>query len=99
MLVPTCTDARLPPEVTAILAIFRRNLDKKANSGRWRQRVSAEGVTATGLRRLFRYKVTHYPRQTLTLLRRFLQVARKAKISHISEGKSLDAWAKGMGAE
>ena len=33
------------------------------------------------------------------LLRRFLEIARKAGISNISEGKSLNDWAKQMGAE
>ena len=33
------------------------------------------------------------------LLRRFLSVARKAGISNISESRSLDDWAKRMGAE
>ncbi|PYK63418.1 MAG: hypothetical protein DME21_03075 [Verrucomicrobia bacterium] len=33
------------------------------------------------------------------LLRRFLSVARKAGISNISEGRSLDDWAKRMGAK
>ena len=30
------------------------------------------------------------------LLQRFLDIARKANISHISEGQALDAWAKKM---
>jgi hypothetical protein len=33
------------------------------------------------------------------LLRKFLAIARKAGITHISEGRSLDDWAKKMGAE
>lgn len=33
------------------------------------------------------------------LLKRFLEIARKTGISHISEGQTLDAWAKKMGAE
>jgi hypothetical protein len=33
------------------------------------------------------------------LLRRFLAIARKAGISNISEGKSLNDWAKEMGGE
>jgi len=33
------------------------------------------------------------------LLHRFLQVARDAGITHISEGRSLDNWAKSMGAK
>ena len=33
------------------------------------------------------------------LLRRFLSIARKAGITNISEGRSLDDWAKRMGAE
>lgn len=37
--------------------------------------------------------------QKKELLSRFLAVARKAKVSHISEGQSLDDWAKKMGAE
>ena len=32
------------------------------------------------------------------LLKRFLETARQARISNISEGQSLDDWAKGMGA-
>jgi hypothetical protein len=37
--------------------------------------------------------------QKSALLRRFLEIARKAGISNISEGKSLNDWAKQMGAE
>jgi hypothetical protein len=33
------------------------------------------------------------------LLRRFLSIARKAGITNISEGRSLNDWAKRMGAE
>jgi hypothetical protein len=33
-----------------------------------------------------------------SLLRLFLEVARKARISNISESESLDAWAKRMGS-
>lgn len=33
------------------------------------------------------------------LLHHFLAVARQAGITHISEGGSIDAWAKCMGAE
>ncbi|MBU6401314.1 MAG: hypothetical protein KGS61_13445, partial [Verrucomicrobia bacterium] len=33
------------------------------------------------------------------LLRRFLQIARKAGITNISEGQALNDWAKKMGAE
>ena len=33
------------------------------------------------------------------LLRRFVETARKAGISHISEGQGFEAWAKNMGAK
>ena len=60
----------------------------------------------------FRVQVAHLPVQYVrlvtdrdtgderaALLRRFLDVSRKAGVSHISEGMTLDEWAKKMGAE
>jgi hypothetical protein len=32
-------------------------------------------------------------------VKKFLAIARQAGISHISEGQTLDAWAKKMGAD
>ena len=38
---------------------------------------------ATGLRRLFRYKVTHYPLQTLRLLRRFIRHMKLRDVAYL----------------